>query len=635
MCVFLNVPVGQGRRHTRCRHHAHGATIIGDALVENDRRTVFDHGRFDVTVHQHTTARIPTRTVALGHQSAAHPQTIIAGQADVTPVALQQPGHQMCNLRAPFGTAHTDHRHTTGIPLGEQMCHDRLAHRLRFPAGRFQMHQQARAGIDLDHRASLGPQRLVDGRTHQIHPGDIQADHLDRQHGIGRHFGMHLRGNIGRMVGVTLDEHPLTRGWYRRTIEALAFKRQHDRRAVQRNHIQRKRFVTATTRVRIQLAVDQGLNRADAVTDNAHLFAPASRHHAVTNHQQAVLDARNELFNHHFAAFAISHRPGRLDGLARLQRHRHPPAMVAVGGFDHHRQADVFRHGPGGSRRVGDFARGHGNAAGRNQPFGQILVAGNALGDRAGAVGFGRPDASLTHAVAHLDQVAAGQSHGRDPSRVSGIDNARRTRAKRALVHLHAQTRHRRRHIERRIVNRRLQQRQSHVKTGAANHLGARPESHFVNAALGRHAGLAETLRHAGHAMQLNHDMLENMRGPSPLAQALKKAPSLADTAAVLDQAGQPGDQTLVKARDQIRRRVFQIMNVHPGLDHRTIRPDVRAVEITYTEYLQVSIGHRLKNVRHFGVRRSVARRQHNAAGAYHNDCSARFYGTTDIFFCE
>ena len=110
----------------------------------------------------------------------------------------------------------------------------------------------------------------------------------------------------------------------------------------------------------------------------------------------------DEAFDDDAAAFIDGHCESSTHFLFGHHIGEHAAAMVAVRWFDDHRQADIFGRGPGFVGSFDDFAFGHGHATGLEQALGQILVARNGLGDGAGLVGFGRPDAALFGAVAQL-----------------------------------------------------------------------------------------------------------------------------------------------------------------------------------------------------------------------------------------
>src|SRR2546427_8339673 len=112
--------------------------------------------------------------------------------------------------------------------------------------------------------------------------------------------------------------------------------------------------------------------------------------------------------------------------------------MVAVRGFDHHRQADVLGGLPGLFGTVDNLALGHRHAAGGQQAFGQVLVVGNAFGNRAGEVGLGGPDAALAGAVAELHQVALVQADVGNAPVGGGRHDGGSAGADIAVVHLGA-----------------------------------------------------------------------------------------------------------------------------------------------------------------------------------------------------
>jgi hypothetical protein len=82
--------------------------------------------------------------------------------------------------------------------------------------------------------------------------------------------------------------------------------------------------------------------------------------------------------------------------------------------------------------------------------------------------------------------------------------------------------------------------------------------------------------------------VFEDVAGPGAAFQAFEEAAALADAAAVLDQAGQQPSEALVKAGQFVRREVFQLANVEPDLEYRTVGPDIRAAQVSYTEKLDV-----------------------------------------------
>ena len=98
------------------------------------------------------------------------------------------------------------------LALREQAVDDRLAHRARLARGGLQVHPQPGAGVHFDDHARLALQRLGDVHRHDVHAGDVQADHPRGVDGPGGDFRMDLVGHVGggaagAQVGVAADQH--------------------------------------------------------------------------------------------------------------------------------------------------------------------------------------------------------------------------------------------------------------------------------------------------------------------------------------------------------------------------------------------------------------------------------------------
>ena len=76
--------------------------------------------------------------------------------------------------------------------------------------------------------------------------------------------------------------------------------------------------------------------------------------------------------------------------------------------------------------------------------------------------------------------------------------------------------------------------------------------------------------------------MLEDMGRPSAFFQALEKSTAFTHTAAMFDQAGQKGLQTLVEAWEGVRRAVFESANVDPSLHDGAVCPNVGPTQMRH-----------------------------------------------------
>ena len=127
------------------------------------------------------------------------------------------------------------------------------------------------------------------------------------------------------------------------------------------------------------------------------------------DHQQPMLRAVRNLLDHHALAEHRGETKRRLDLFARRNADHDPVPLVAKLRFDDHRQADLQRRVPGILR--------HWPLAGPPPPARRLDATspasapclGDVLGDGAGPIGLGRPDATLPRAIAQLHQAVGFQ----------------------------------------------------------------------------------------------------------------------------------------------------------------------------------------------------------------------------------
>ena len=254
--------------------------------------------------------------------------------------------------------------------------------------------------------------------------------------------------------------------------------------------------------------------------------------------------------------------------------------MVAVRRLDRHRQADVLGGVPGVFGAGHGTALGHRHAGGRQQLLGQVLVAGDAFGDGAGAVGLGGPDAVLRRAVAQLHQVAVVQPDGRDAAFDGRVDDAGGAGPQAQAVDHFGQPGNGGGHVMGVVVDGRHHQVARRSDGELADGFVTGADDDLVHAALVRHAGLAEAGFHAGLGLQLQRHVFQDVARPGAVAQSHQKAAAAADAAAVLNQAGEPGRQPVIEAGQGVGGIVLQFADVDDGLDHRAVGPDVGAAQM-------------------------------------------------------
>jgi hypothetical protein len=565
------------------------AAVIGEAVAQDGGRVVLDDDGIDAAVHQQAVGGVPAGAVLLLDATRAEEEAVPAGQADMPAVQVQQPGDQAGDLVAAARAGHADDGDAPGFVLGEEVVDDGLADRLRCAAGGLQVHQQARAGVDLDDGAAGLGQRLADVLGDEVDTGDVQPDGARRQRHRMRHLGMDLGRAVDGDVAVALDQHRLAGGRHRLGREALALQvQQHDRVLAQRDAVEREVLGQAAARVGVDLAVDELDDAVLAVAVHPGRLAARGRDDLPADDQHAVLVAADVALHQHRRALGIGELEGGLAvGFVRDVQ-RDAAAMVAVAGLDDDRQADVLGDFPGLRRRLHLLAFGHRHADGLQQGLGQVLVAGDALGDGAGHVGLGRPDAALARAVAELHQVAVVQADVRDAAVGRRRDDGRGGGAEVAVVQLVAHAGHGGRDVEGLVVDDRHDEGVAFGERRAGHLLVARAEHHAVDAALAGRARLAEAGWHAGEVEQLDDDVLQHMAHPGAVTQALDEAAAFADAAVVLDQVGQGGGQAVVEAGQHVAGVVLQFAQVEPDLQHRPVGPHVGPAQVVDAQQADV-----------------------------------------------
>ena len=251
-------------------------------------------------------------------------------------------------------------------------------------------------------------------------------------------------------------------------------------------------------------------------------------------------------------------------------------AVFRAAGLDHDREAQLLGGGPGVVGADHRPAVGHGHAHGAEELAGQLLVAGDGRGDRPGPVGLGGGDPPLEGPVAELDEALAPEPAVRDVTPPGRRDQGRGARAGAYLPGQVAKPLDLGRHVEGPVVQGGQDQLARRLQAGEADRLLLVLEDDPVDPLLRGHAGPAVADRRAGQALQFQRDVLEDMGRVGPLVEPDEEPAPVPLAALVLDHRGQPRLQPVVEAGDGIRRGVLERPELHPGLDHRGIGPDVR-----------------------------------------------------------
>ena len=119
------------------------------------------------------------------------------------------------------------------------------------------------------------------------------------------------------------------------------------RSRVDPNEIKRVVFLAAAAWVAVYLQLDKLLHSMAAITDNTGDIAACCGDHAVANHKQSMFVTGYETLDNDATAFVNGHTVSCFDVFLRREIGEHATTVVAVQGFDDHRQADVLRSFPG------------------------------------------------------------------------------------------------------------------------------------------------------------------------------------------------------------------------------------------------------------------------------------------------
>ena len=469
------------------------------------------------------------------------------------------------------------------------MFHDGLAHWAWCAFSGLQVHQQAGSGIHFHNRAALCLQRFADVLCHHVDTGNVQPHDTGSQLGRIGYLWVNLVSAIHRQVTVALDGDHLAGRRHRIATQPLALQFQLQLGiGLQHDHVQRELFFGAAPRVAVELAVDQLHHGRAAIPRDGDHLATCSRNHLATHHQQAVFLAGDKTLDHHVAAFGLGYGEGRHDFLAGGQLQRHTTAMVGVRRLHGHRHADVLCGLPGLLRAGHHLPFGHGHTAGLEQALGQILVAGDTLGNRTGLVALGRPDAALRSAITQLHQVAVVQADVRNAAVGGGVHDTRRAGAEVAVFHLLLHGGYSGGHVKSLVADGRHDQ-AVRLGQGCAGHLFvAGAEHHAVDPRARGAAGLAKPGGHPRQVEQLDHDVLQHMAGPGAFFQPLQEATTLAHPAVVLDQRWQHGGQPGVETGDLVGGVVLQRAQVKPDFEDGPVSPDIGAPQVVDAKKLDV-----------------------------------------------
>ncbi len=161
----------------------------------------------------------------------------------------------------------------------------------------------------------------------------------------------------------------------------------------------------ATPRILIQ-PMDQLFDRVDTIPGDSLYVTATGCDQGVADHQQTMMLAPGKLLDHDILSLTIFDRPmiGAKDLLLFGQLDGNTALMVGVARFDYHRESDFLSSCPC-ILGTGDHASQRNRYSDvAQQSFGEVFIAGDRFGDRAGSIGLRSPYSALPSPLAELTQ---------------------------------------------------------------------------------------------------------------------------------------------------------------------------------------------------------------------------------------
>ena len=573
----------------QAQHDADIALVEPQPVREHVGGRRLQHGEFHVRAGEHGLRCGSARAVAVGDAPPRHRDACARRHTRHRAELLQQGADQQRGGRLAAAAGDRDDRHAAVFVCGEQAVDNRPAGPTARAHARVLMHADARRGVDLDDRAALRRQWQADVGTDEVDAGHIQTDLAGGPHASTHGAGVDLAGHVlcrapGRQVGVAAQSHRLPGGGHRSGIQPLVPQLVVGR-VVQPDPGEHVLVAFAAARVGVD-GVHQLPNRGMPVADDLGRHASRSGHHALADHEHAVVVAFDVLLDDHLAPElqrAVERGLHSVRTSHSTHPRRHALAVVAAKRFQHHPSADAMRCGQCGFERGHRATLRHRQAGLAQQALGHFLVAGNADRDVAGLARQCGLDALLLRAPAELEHAGMRrQPQCRDAAPRRGVHDGARAGAQRCGLRELPQSGHASVHRRRLAGGQGGHDLQRQVERGLGHALARKRKHHAVVARQVRHPHhpprptVARGL--AGQALQLQRQVLDDVGHVGARPQALDETPDMARRAAVYPQAGHGLEQPLDEAGNRRGGHVVQPFEVDHGQDHRPAGVDVGAV---------------------------------------------------------
>jgi hypothetical protein len=313
--------------------HADLAAVVGQAFGEDGIAAVFETAASTERFIRMRFADPQLAQSPLSMQRRSTNRPLLQASPYVCRIA-QEAGDQAGNGGLAEAAADADHRDAAVVAIGEQFIDNGATDRAWLAAFRLEVHQQAGTGIDLDNRTALAIERLRNVFADQVDAGDVESDDARGERGGGRRLRVHEVGDIIGVVAAAHDQDFATGRRDRIRRKPLPRNLEPGNRVVgQGDDVEREFLGGTASRVGVDLAVDQFVDRRTAITDDPGGLAAGGGDQLAANDQQAVLRAAHVAFDDDAAAFDDGRGIGRLDFFARIRLVNTPRAWLPSDGL--------------------------------------------------------------------------------------------------------------------------------------------------------------------------------------------------------------------------------------------------------------------------------------------------------------
>ena len=556
--------------------------VVPQTLTEYAAARHLHDGEVDAGVHEHHPGRLRAGCVRLDDQPLVDDDAVGGGHADLATQALEDVGDHPRGGRLAVGASDGDDRHAGGGSRREEQVDDRLGDELRHADRRVRVHPEAGRGVDLDDGPAGLADRSRDVRADEVDAGNVEANHSGSLFGdldvvrVGVEGAVNRDATGGHVAGEGEFDHDTGIRDVGEEV-ALAFE-DLDGGGV---HLDPgEDLLVADTTARVGVGdVDEFLDGVLAVADHVGGDALSDGLHPAADDEAAIVATGDERLDDEDAAagLLLGNVVGLVDLVEGLQVQTDAAAVVAVQRLDHDGEADLTGGVKDAAPRAHGLLLGSRQTGGRQQLAGEVFVAGDVHGQRAGARGHRRADALRVHPLTKLDERRRVEAQPRNVAADGLLDDRGGRRAEGDPVGPTQERVQLLGEVEAvRGLHEVVDQPHRQLTRGDADRLVDVAEDDVVDPrpALD-HPRLATTQVVAGGGLQFQGDVLGDVAEPGPVLEPLNEAARMTHRAGMPLQSRQQGHERVGEPVDRVARIALEDTEIDDEMNGWRIGPDI------------------------------------------------------------